>query len=67
MPTPQFCHEILKGEQAGEPQHKVWVIIGKMKFELPITFASLSQGQEKVAKKVLDQFRQTSAGKAAKS
>ncbi|KAI0631665.1 hypothetical protein C8Q77DRAFT_1159426 [Trametes polyzona] len=60
MPTPQFCHEIQKGEHAGEPQHKVWVIIGKMKFELPVAFSSLSVGQEKVAKKVLDSFRQSS-------
>lgn len=66
MPAPKFCHEILKGEHAGESQHKVWVIVGKTKFELPITFTSLSQGQEKVAKKVLDQLRQTSAGKAGK-
>ncbi|KAI0357113.1 hypothetical protein OH77DRAFT_1519559 [Trametes cingulata] len=67
MPTPQFHHEILKGEHAGEPKHKVWVIIGKMKFELPIEFSSLSQGQEKVAKKVLDQLRQTQNAKAGKS
>ncbi|KAI0367916.1 hypothetical protein BV20DRAFT_981087 [Pilatotrama ljubarskyi] len=66
MPTPQFCHEILKGEHAGEPKHKVWVIIGKMKFELPIEFSSLSQGQEKVAKKVLDQLLQTQNAKAGK-
>ncbi|KAI0822152.1 hypothetical protein BC628DRAFT_1422075 [Trametes gibbosa] len=66
LSAPQFCSEILKGEHVGEPQHKVWVIIGKMRFELPITFSSLSQGQEKVAKKVLDQLRQTPTGKAAK-
>ncbi|KAI8976408.1 hypothetical protein BD414DRAFT_539383 [Trametes punicea] len=65
LPTPQFCHEILKGEQAGEPEHKVWVIIGKTKFELPVTFSSLSQGQEKVAKKVLDQLRHSKSDKAA--
>ncbi|KAI0331545.1 hypothetical protein GY45DRAFT_1369868 [Cubamyces sp. BRFM 1775] len=66
MPTPQFCHEIVKGEHGAEPKHNVWVIIGKTKFGLPVTFSSLSQGQEKVAKKVLDQLRQTKAdGKAA--
>ncbi|KAI0667446.1 hypothetical protein C8Q78DRAFT_982101 [Trametes maxima] len=67
MSAPQFCHEIQKGESAGEPKHKVWVIVGKMKFELPITFASLTQGQEKVAKKVLDQFLQAHKDKSAKA
>ncbi|KAH9849147.1 hypothetical protein C2E23DRAFT_888535 [Lenzites betulinus] len=66
LPAPQFCSETLKGEHGGELQHKVWVIIGNMRFELPVTFTSLSLGQEKVAKKVLDQLRQTPAGKAAK-
>ncbi|KAI0641758.1 hypothetical protein C8Q79DRAFT_919018 [Trametes meyenii] len=67
MSAPQFCHEIQKGESAGEPKHKVWVIVGKMKFELPITFASLTQGQEKVAKKVLDQFLQSHKDKSVKA
>ncbi|KAI9059441.1 hypothetical protein FKP32DRAFT_1606126 [Trametes sanguinea] len=65
MPDPQFHSEIVKGEKAGEPKHNVWVIIGKTKFELPVTFPSLSQGQEKVAKKVLDQLRQTKPAKAS--
>ena len=66
MPTPQFCHEIVKDEHGAEPKHNVWVIIGKTKFGLPVTFSSLSQGQEKVAKKVLDQLRQNKAdGKTA--
>ena len=54
---PQWCHEIIKGNGTGEPKHKVWVVIGKTKFELPITFPSLSQGQERIAKKVLDQLK----------
>lgn len=60
LPTPQFFHEIVKEEQ-GESKHKVSVIVGKQKFELPITFSSLSQGQERVAKKVLEQLRSDQA------
>ncbi|KAI0739634.1 hypothetical protein C8Q80DRAFT_1124013 [Daedaleopsis nitida] len=55
---PQWRHEIVKADGGkGEPKHKVWVVIGKTKFELPVTFTSLSQGQEKIAKKVVDQFK----------
>ncbi|CDO68523.1 hypothetical protein BN946_scf184998.g20 [Trametes cinnabarina] len=63
MPDPEFRSEIVQDGRADEPKHNVWVIIGKTKFELPVTFSSLSQGQEKVAKKVLDQLRQTKADK----
>ncbi|TBU39205.1 hypothetical protein BD309DRAFT_872776 [Dichomitus squalens] len=65
LPTPQWCHEMPK-DQPGEKKHKVWVVIGKMKFELPVTFSSLGQGQEKVAKKVVDQFKAHGHGDAAK-
>ncbi|OCH85385.1 hypothetical protein OBBRIDRAFT_798230 [Obba rivulosa] len=64
MPTPQFCHEIVK-EQA-EMKHKVWVVIGKQKLELPVTFSSLSQGQERVAKRVLEQLRSQAQAEPAK-
>ena len=42
-------------------------MIGKMKFELPVMFSSLSQGQEKVAKKVVDQFKAHGHGDAARA
>ena len=54
--TPQFCNEIIIDEK-GESKHKVWVIVGKQRYELPIKFNSLSQGQERVAKRVLEQLR----------
>ena len=53
---PQWCHEIPKDQQ-GEKKHKVWVVIDKTRYELPVMFSSLSQGQEKVAKKVVDQLK----------
>ena len=58
--TPEFCNEIVT-EEKGENKHKVWVIIGKHKHELPIAFDSLSQGQERVAKKVLEQLQKPSS------
>ncbi|KAI0699512.1 hypothetical protein C8T65DRAFT_697618 [Cerioporus squamosus] len=64
-PQPEWCHEIIKGNAGAEPKHKVWVVIDKTKYELPITFPSLSQGQERIAKKVLDQLKANP--KAAKS
>ncbi len=54
LPPPEFCHEIAQGK--GDSMHKVWIIIGKQKYELPVQYASLSQGQERVAKKVLEQL-----------
>ncbi|KAI0072242.1 hypothetical protein K474DRAFT_1701087 [Panus rudis PR-1116 ss-1] len=55
LPVPEFHNEIVSGD--GENKHKVWVVIGKRKFELQTTFSSLSQGQKKVAEKVLEQLR----------
>ncbi|KAJ3537225.1 hypothetical protein NM688_g6720 [Phlebia brevispora] len=56
LSAPQFCNEVVTDDK-GDSKHKVWVIIGKQKYELPIKFNSLSQGQERVAKKVLEQLR----------
>ncbi len=58
LPSPQFCSEVV--HEQGESKHKIWVVIGKQKLELPTTFTSLSQGQERVAKKVLEQLRSQS-------
>ncbi|KAH9940613.1 hypothetical protein B0H21DRAFT_754394 [Amylocystis lapponica] len=55
LSNPQFYNELVTEGQ--ETKHKVWVIVGKQRLELPITFSSLSQGQERVAKKVLEQLR----------
>ncbi len=60
-PTPQWYHEIIKGDVSSDSKHKVWVIIGKTRFELPVTFPSLSEGQEKLAKKVVHQLKAASA------
>ncbi|CAL1702719.1 unnamed protein product [Somion occarium] len=59
LAAPEFRNEIVMNV-SGENKHKVWVVIGKQKMELPTTFPSLSQGQEKVAKKVLEQLRSAS-------
>ena len=56
MPTPQWGQE-LSNTNGDVRKHKVWVVIGKMKFEIPVSFSSLSQAQERVAGKVVDQFK----------
>ena len=63
QPTPQWCNEIVKADGNSEPKHKVWVVIGKTKFELPVTFNSLSDGQEKLAKKVVKQLQAAAGAK----
>ena len=63
MPKPKWCHEISGNTSSGDPKYKVWVVIGKTKYELPMTFTSLNQGQEKVAKKVVEQLKRQSGEK----
>lgn len=53
LKEPQWGQEIPNGD---ERKHKVWVVIGKMKFEAD-PLSSLSQAQEKVAGKVVDLFK----------
>ena len=63
MPTPKWCHEFSGNTSSGEAKYKVWVVIGKTKYELPMTFTSLHQGQEKVAKKVVEQLKRQAGTK----
>ncbi len=64
MPTPQWGQELSNGDVR---KHKVWVVIGKMKFEIPVPFSSLSQAQERVAGKVVNQFKAQGHAEALKT
>ena len=55
LPEPEWRHEFSGYTSWGERKYKVWVVIGKTKYELPMTFTNLHQGQEKVARKVVGQ------------
>ena len=59
-PKPRWGHE-----PDGKGKHKVWVIVEKTKYELPMTFSSLADGQERVAKKVFAQLSGPKGGKKA--
>ena len=62
LKEPQWGQEIPNGD---ERKHKVWVVIGKMKFEAD-PLSSLSQAQEKVAGKVVDLFKAQGHAETAK-
>jgi hypothetical protein len=54
---PQFHHEMVVDSNTGVSRHKVWVRLGTERLELPVTFSSLSEGQERVARQVLNRLR----------
>jgi len=60
---PQF-HQKAITDDKGKVSHKVWVIMGNEKLELPVTFATVIEGRERVAKQVLGRLR--SKGKSNK-
>jgi hypothetical protein len=62
-PRHQFHQEVVT-DGDGKTGHKVWVIMGMERLELPVTFASLNEGRERVAKQVLGRLR--SQGKKGK-
>lgn len=63
LPRPQFHNEPVTDDE-GKNGHKVWVILGKERLELPIAFPSLREGRERLAKQVLG--RLLSRGKEGK-
>ncbi|KAF9005117.1 hypothetical protein BDQ17DRAFT_1471311 [Cyathus striatus] len=52
IPQPQF-HD----EKQGLSKHKVWVVHGAERLELPIAFNSVSEGRERLAKQTLQRLR----------
>jgi len=53
---PQF-HQQAVTDDVGKTKHKVWIVMGNEKLELPVTFATISEGQERVAKQVLGRLQ----------
>ncbi|KII84788.1 hypothetical protein PLICRDRAFT_179128 [Plicaturopsis crispa FD-325 SS-3] len=56
IPRPHF-HDELVADPKGDKAHKVWVIMGKERLELPVTFPDVQKGRERVAKQVLARLR----------
>ena len=49
---------------ATNPWYKVWVVLGQEHLELPTAYAKIEEGEEKVARKVLQHLRAQDVGKA---
>jgi len=57
QPVPELHSEVVPSTSgSGVNEHKVWMIVGKERLELPNTHASLSVAQEKLAKLVLSRL-----------
>jgi hypothetical protein len=57
--------EVVPAGQPGSPDtYKVWIVMGSEKLELPVTFATVGEGEERVSKQVLNRLRSLEKGKA---
>jgi hypothetical protein len=52
---------------AATPRYKVWVVLGQERLELPTAYGKVEEGEEKVARKVLQRLRAQDVGKAKKA
>lgn len=68
-PCPQFLDEPLDEglTDAAAPRYKVWIVLGQERLELPTTYVKVEDGEEKLARKVLQRLRAQDAGKAKKA
>lgn len=68
-PCPQFLDEPLDEglTDAAAPRYKVWIVLGQERLELPATYVKIEDGEEKLARKVLQRLRAQDAGKAKRA
>ena len=64
LSSPEFGAKQVKNNR-GEDTYKVWVVMGKERLELPVTFSSENEGRQRVAKQVLQRLK-CQAGKSKK-
>ncbi|KAL5514022.1 hypothetical protein ACEPAG_2783 [Sanghuangporus baumii] len=62
LSSPEFGSKQVKNER-GEEEFKVWIVMGKERLELPVTFTSENEGRQRVAKQVLQRLRSQAAKK----
>jgi len=53
---PAFSDTMVKNED-GTSGHKVWVVMGTQRLELPLVFKSADEGKERLAKQVLQRLK----------
>ncbi|KAH9159017.1 hypothetical protein EDB89DRAFT_2056365, partial [Lactarius sanguifluus] len=58
-PRPRFLHAPLDDGAVDPvaPRYKVWLVLGQERLELPTAYFKVEEGEEKVAKKVLQRLR----------
>lgn len=67
-PPPRFLDALDDSGDAAAAQlgpgvrHKVWVVLGSERFELPTSYAGINEGEEKIARKVLHHLRSRDLG-----
>ena len=70
-PCPQFFDALLDEkavvDATANPRYKVWIVLGQERLELPTTYANVEDGEEKLARKVLQRLRAQDVGKAKES
>ena len=49
------------------PRYKVWIVLGQERLELPTTYVKVEDGEEKLARKVLQRLRAQDADKAKRA
>ena len=59
LSDPEFVSKLTfdDGDQAGTSKFKVWVVLGKERLELPISYANEAEGRERAARLVLQRLR----------
>lgn len=63
MPKPSFFYELVKEESTGLTKYKVWAEKEAQRFELQSIFHTFEEGQEKLAKRVLQREQKLAAAK----
>ena len=63
-PRPQFFDALDDSGGAAAVRHKVWVVLGSERLELPTAYPGVHEGEEKMARKVLRHLRSRNTGEA---
>ena len=62
---PQFFDALDNSGGAADVRYKVWVVLGSERLGLSTTYAGVSEGEEKIARKVLRRLRSRDVGETS--
>ena len=63
-PSPKFEES---AADTAPSRYKVWIVLGQERLELPTTYVTVEDGEEKLARKVLQRLRTQDAGKSKRA